>query len=387
MPATYELHISDVRTFKSCRRRWDWSSPLRRHLEPIVTPRHFLVGKAVHYGLATFYETGEMPADVFDRYMKVEMEKLGVLWPDEVAIIEKDRALGVGMLENYMRWVHSYEAPDERWEIIATEQAFGPLPLFNPQGRKSNRVFLAGRFDGIIRDRETGLLWLREFKTAGREPNPDWLELDDQLVTYCNAAQQIMGEPVAGIQYRFLMKKAPDKPPRLKNGGLSKAINSPQTMSTNYDMYNEALNELAYERALAEYGLDPVADNIPFAQAPDYVQAKQQTHYDALKPEYAEVLDVLWARGYNEYFRDFEVTKTQAELADGASDLWLVGLEMVRPTTAIYKAPDWLKCQFCPFKSPCKIRNAGGNFEAVLKHEFRTRQPEAPVEESNRVGW
>lgn len=370
MPQQFEVHISDVRTYKSCRRRWNWSSPLRGHLEPRTTPIFFMVGKAVHYALASYYETGEHPADVFKAYMdKAALTEK--LWDDELKKFNESVVLGVGMLENYRRWISSVEAPDERWEMVATEMPYGPMPIITPWGEPSENVLLAGRFDGIIRDKETGELWLREFKTSGREPNPQWLELDDQATIYCWAVQQIMGEPITGIQYRFLMKRFPDRPPRLKNGQLSKAVNSPQVMSTSYDLYMESLQILADEM-------------VHDGRAPDAVVA-----LNAIMPMYADVLDQLAEKGYSEYFQDIEVRKTQHELLQGANDLWLVSQEMINPDTSIYPAPDWLKCNFCPFKKPCTQQNAGGNFEVLLKHDYRQRVYEDVVagEASEKVSW
>ena len=61
--AQFEIHVSDVRTYKSCRRRWDWSSPLRGNLEPNFTPPHFFIGRAVHYAAASFLENGTLPTE------------------------------------------------------------------------------------------------------------------------------------------------------------------------------------------------------------------------------------------------------------------------------------------------------------------------------------
>lgn len=182
----YGIHVSDVRTFKSCRQKWEWSSPLRRYLEPNITPIYFIVGRAIHFALAQFYENGEEPVYVYDRFIadvrKVE-EPFWVL-PEIRETYESNFTLGRGMLVNYMDWVHSLYGPDDEWKIIATEQPY-ETPLYNLLGNKSNKVFLVGRFDQVIESKIDGTLWLREFKTSSRSPDADWLDFDDQVTSYC----------------------------------------------------------------------------------------------------------------------------------------------------------------------------------------------------------
>jgi hypothetical protein len=404
-----ELHISDVRTFLSCRRRWDWSSPIRNHLEPVYTPIYFTVGRAVHFALATYYETGEHPGDIFTRWMKTALAQIeadtGALWEAERQEMDASIELGQGMLANYMRWIGSIEEPDARWQTVDTETAFGPIPLLNPSGRPSNRITLAGRFDGIVRDLETGEYWLREYKTAGRKPDPKWLELDSQATTYAWAAQQILGVPIKGVHFRFLMKKVPVKPNRLKNGTLSTAINS--SLSTTYEMYKAAINDLVLESMATKYYPDQTLEvSIPQVANEvirDWVTTEDPMAVDETRrgpyfmkfmkraglqyDEYRKVLDDLTGRGYDEYFTEIYVRKTQAELEAQARDLWEVGLEMVRDSTSVYPSPEWLKCQFCAFKVPCKIKNQGGNYQQVLTYEYRERQKEDPVEAMNKVEW
>lgn len=393
----HEIHISDVRTFKSCRRRWAWSSPLRGHLEPAFTPIHFTIGKAIHFALGTFYETGAHPTDTFVTYLNKEVARqeaeLGVLWPDERNKLDEAMRLGKGMLDNYIGWVRSPAKPDDAWESVATEMKF-EVQIPNPNtGTPSSRIFLAGRLDAVIRNKVTNQLWLREYKTAAREPNPDWLQLDDQAAIYCWAVEQILGEPVAGIQYRFLMKKVPERPARLKNMSFSKAINS--NLSTTYTLYLETLIDEALDRAEVTDPIDrkwymsvwmggPDADDI--VTLPEHPKFAQFDGYmTELIGQYDDVLTQLNDRGFGEYFKEFPVYKTHSELEAAAHDLWVAGLEMTRPSTPIYTAPEWLKCQFCPFKAPCKVMNAGGNYQTVLDAEYHTRIYETPVDADVKI--
>lgn len=354
-----ELHISDVRAYKSCRLRWFWSSALGLNLEPQATPPHFLIGKAVHFAIGTSYETGEFPEDIFDRYMQRYEDVRGAMWEEERKTFDASVAVGHAVCATYRRFVRATGA-DDKWRIVDNETPFGPLTL---PGQDIPEFTLAGRFDGVIQDKETGEFWLREYKTAARPPSELWLRYDDQVTAYCWAAEQVLGQPIAGVQFRFLMKKIPNKPPRLKNGGLSRAINSPQVMTTTYDLYLEAVTELAAETRM------PI---------------------DAAVRAYQDVLDTLAERGYGDYVIEMEARRTPHEKEFVARSLVAVGREMRtlatkqhladQPILELYPSPDWLKCQWCSFKDPCSRLTRGENYRELLVHEYKTRVNEQSVE-------
>lgn len=347
----YEIHVSDLRTYKECRRKWNYSSPLRMNLRPEHSPIYFTVGRAVHYALAEYYETGEAPNLIYDRYIDAVRQAEPVMPEDEKHII-----VGRGMCTNYFDWINSPEAPDDDWQVLATEMKY-KTPLFNPEGKKSNRIFLAGRFDGVWKHKPTGDLWLMEFKTTSRQPNAQWLTLDDQASAYCWAAQQILGAPVKGVMFRFLMKNIPEKPKRIKQGyKLSRAINS--NLHTTEALYREAIHELAVDK----FGANADSTDIRIEQI-------------ALEDEYMPILDKLAMQGYERFFLQFKTPRTQAELKSVGKDLWEVGLEMVRESTSLYPSPNWMKCNFCSFREPCVATNQGRTTDAelMLKHMYKQR--------------
>lgn len=391
----FELHITDVRTYLGCRRRWDWSSNIRQFLEPNVTPVFFAVGRAVHQGLADFYESGELPEDVFVRELDKERASFekdaGTLWPEEIEKYDSARIMGEGILHNYRKLVIE-EGLDDDWEPVATEMSF-KVPIMAPNGRPSSRIYLAGRFDGIFRKKSTGELWLREYKTSAREPDVRWLEMDIQAAIYCWAAQQIIGEPIAGVLYRFLMKRVPSKPERLKgNRGFSRAINS--KLHTTYVIYHETLMEEAARLTDEKFKVvrDEAGNLVSMNDLPEKYALYKFKMEGILTDEYSEVLEELSRRDQSEFMKEIPVHKTQAEINTAAYNLWVVGLEMVRPNTVIYPSPDWLKCTFCPFRAPCKVKNAGGDYESILRAEYRNRKvetgdPLSPIDAANKVEW
>lgn len=367
-----EIHISDVRQFLSCRRAWDFSSVLRQGYEPSPTPIHFLVGRAVHFGMYAWYEEGVHPAYAYQQFINkhIEEHEPELRIPDPESRRLQQINIGLRVCDNYYKWVTGLDNPDEGWTTISNEPTFH-LPMFNPEGHMSRRITMGGRFDRMARwdgprteTRMPGSIWIWEFKTTSREPDKDWMDLDNQVTTYCYAAEKIIGLPVAGIHFRFMKKKFPEKPHRIRQGTqLSRAINSgAQGVNTTYDLYVEAIDELAHEQLSEKFGPEP----------PEPILLRR---VQDLKDEYDDVLNQLATRGWDEYFMTFDVRKTPIEIENATRDLWQLGLEMCRPTVKIYPSPEWMKCRFCSFREPCMMLNAGKDPASLLHHTYGRRDP------------
>ena len=121
---------------------------------------------------------------------------------DEVAD-DFDKAKFWTMLGGYhQRWSQLIGS----FDILGVEQGF-KLDLINPATKRLSRTFsLEGKLDGVVRERDTGKLWVVEEKTAKGDLQPDspyWrrLEVDPQCSTYYAAVQRIYNEVPAGIMY------------------------------------------------------------------------------------------------------------------------------------------------------------------------------------------
>ena len=365
-----EIHISDVRQFLSCRRAWNYSSLLRMGYEPNPAPIYYVVGRAVHLGMYAYYEEGVHPAFAYQQFINkhIEENEPELRIPDEKSIRQQQIKTGLMICDNYYKWVTGLDSPDEGWTTISNETKFH-LPQFNEQGRKSRKITHGGRFDRLARwdgpslpNRKNGTVWLWEFKTTSREPDRTWLDLDNQVTSYLHAAESIIGTPIEGVHFRFMKKKFPQKPYRVRNGTqLSRAINSgAQGVSTTYDLYVEAIEELAIEELREKHGQD-----IP------EVLLLRRVH--ALKHEYDDVLTVLAGRGWEEYFMTFDITKTPAQIQNSTKDFWQLGLEMCRPSVKIYPAPEWMKCKFCHYREPCMMENDGRDPKDLLRFAYKKR--------------
>ena len=76
-PRIYEIHISDMRTFKTCRQRWDYSSLLRRGWSHEAPQKHLWLGSTIHDALEVFYTPGEdyrNPDKLFETFESIVEE-------------------------------------------------------------------------------------------------------------------------------------------------------------------------------------------------------------------------------------------------------------------------------------------------------------------------
>ncbi len=346
----YEVHISDVRTFKSCRRQWHWSSPIGRNLEPDKPYAPFFTGRIVHTGLELHYRSlGKLSLyDATRIAITIEQERMeaaGTLWDEELEMLREQTELIYGMMEHYEIWAASKAMAQNPWgdanlEYLDMEATFH-VPIMTEKGNPSSRVFLGGRFDGIVRRRDDGTLWLWETKTSRSiKELQNTLAFDEQAGAYIYAAQLLMGEQVYGVIYNIMRKKVPTTPRVLQSGLLSQAKNIDTTM---------------------EY----------------YWHAVQQHHDDATREElmdrYGDILHHLHEKG-NTFFSRTVIRRTPAEIKELSANLRVVALEMVRPSTVLYPAPSWTSCTFCRFRAPCLARNSGADYEMLLEAEYRQRK-------------
>ena len=108
-------------------------------------------------------------------------------------------------VQNLVEWMYNgfcdlYGA-DERWEILEVEKR-DEVNLPIPGGKRRSPIKLVIKIDQLRRDRETGLLWLWDFKTGSRFPSELGLDLDDQFTLYQWGYEQL-GYKIEGIYYDF----------------------------------------------------------------------------------------------------------------------------------------------------------------------------------------
>lgn len=350
-----EIHISDIRTFRSCRRRWEWSSNLKRNLEPYVVYPPFFTGRGIHEALEMHYKYGDDIITAFTAFVTVEramMDEQGTLWPQEENVFEEQVALAFNVLQHYKAWQteDTKKYSDRNLKFLELEYPFN-VPLVLPSGYTSRKLRIAGRFDGLVYNELTEEYWIWETKTTRSISELiNTLGNDEQSALYLYAAQKVFKRPIAGVLYNMLRKKTPVHPRVLQSGLLSKAA-----IDTTSFMY--------YADIQSEY--------------PDWSD-------DTIREFFGDILLSL-AENEQKYFMRWPVYKSPLQIRNVMDGVYATAQEMLNPRIALYPAPGWLSCNFCLFKSPCLTRDMGGDYEVLLKEEYRSRvmEPESEIEVIN----
>lgn len=382
----HEFHTSERKSFRGCRRRWDWI--FRQGYYPKMTPKPLDFGVAYHEAEEVYYapETWNMPREVIleqairkfvirnNVQRKVAHEVLMYSTPED---IDKDfqerKTLGIGML----RYQHDVISPkeDQTWYPIRVEIPFMvPIPhpetnehmwckcdtcwgkytkyhtehteLYEPLDRPLWRglpVVYAGRIDCLGQD-DNGDLWVIDWKTAARIPDDhSFLDLDDQVGSYVWALWSI-GMNVRGFIYHEQKKGYPLPPTRNKNIRLGRMFSVKADQDTDYESYRSTVeredNE-AYKAGLYDFYLNFLRD-----------------------------------QGQVFYYRS-QIHKTNEELKNLQRDLGNEVLDMLAPDLRIYPNPNrsgWGGCGGCAFKEPCTEKTRGGDFQYGLDTMFEKRQ-------------
>lgn len=338
----YNIHISDIRNFRACRRKWDWSSALRQNLEPSVPYAPFFVGRAIHYCLEWYY--GPEHRNIWESLEQFEANETkiaGNLWQSEQEKWDESIELIEELLQHYMLWVQVDTMPyrDDTLEFIDLEIPFN-VPLYNPEtGAEDKEVRLEGRFDGLVFHKPTQTYWIWECKTARSITElAKSLENDEQAGAYIYAAQMLRNIPITGVLYNILRKRAPSHPRILDSGYVSKA-------KGDFTMFSYVAD---VRRA-----------------HPDWDWQMIQEHYGSVFYEYS-IQD-------NGFFARFPIKRSQEEITNLMANLYWTAKEMVDPNLRVYPAPTFIQCNFCPFRAPCLAKNRNGNYEELLRAEYQIR--------------
>jgi len=202
-----ELHLTDVLTYKSCRRKFRYSQILR--LEPKDSTLALNVGKYGHELLAKHYGKDIEPECELDSQTKSYVEDLVELYKSETK--------------------------DDWHKVLLVEQ---PITVYNfVEG-----IDLTFTIDLLVSKLNKTILI--DHKFYERTPNADIVELNEQLTAYACLAN-LAGFKVDGVVLNCIVKKTFKKPQLLSGEKLSKA-----------QSVLDSTTEKLYRSAVEENGLD-----------------------------------------------------------------------------------------------------------------------------------
>jgi len=324
----YSIHASDIRSYKQCRMRWNYSSHLRMNLERKTPVVALWAGGIAHVGLEALYDSVPMSLEAclsaYDQWLEHESARIEKASNKEQLLDSAE--IIRGMLIHYYAWA----LKNDDFSTIASEVPFRfELPHI---GRN---VYFEGTTDGYVQ-RKDKTYWFLEHKTTSRFPEGKVLFLDDQCRAYpwaARASKRFIGREPIGMIYTFLFKGLPEVPRTLKSGRLSK------------DKRIKTTAEI-YEQEIERQKLDAI--------------------------QYRDILARLRSQPHR-FFRRFYIKLEERSLHAFGQQLMNVGEEMVNPTTPIYPNRSWYDCNYCPFELPCNMRSAGFDDKPILDQFYQKR--------------
>lgn len=373
----HEVHTSERRSFRACRRRWDWL--FRENYYPKTTAKPLEFGVAYHKAMETYYDpkTWDMDREIIaqnaiidfvqvcEEQKKKAIEETGHLYLEGEQ--EEDYAerveLGKGMLNYYFSQLA--QKIDIGWKPIEVEVKF-MVAIPNPETgeeaiwckcktcieKYQNKdgwaheweglpVVYAGRLDVLAQD-DNGHLWVVDWKTARNiSEKYEFLYLDDQIASYVWALNKL-GLDVKGFVYHEQRKGYPQAPTRNKTQRLGRWFSVNKNQDVDYDTYLET------------------------------VRAEDKEAYEA--GAYDEMLQYLKEEGIV-YFARHQIIKPWRELEEVETNIGYEALDMIDPHLRIYPSPGRFGCNFCAFQQPCMEKNAQGDYQYALDTMFEVREP------------
>lgn len=380
------IHASDRGTFKKCRRRWHWTSPMRENLSVsasehgIYFPLWF--GSGIHWALKQYYD----PAlkrdliETFKTWYDIQWNG-GVISEDWLEItydrqpqqvkdgwkvrglydilpapdldgdtFEEHLDLGIGMLTFY----RDYAERNDNFTVIAAEHTFS-VPILDFDGNtvirtdvrdgKSKEVHLRGTMDAIIQDNDTGKFGILEHKSAISigEEYFEKLDKDEQCTTYMYAGEReatIHGLPYTKIDFVLYnaLRKAYPKPPTITQRGLP-SIDRKQE-STTYPMLLKAIEDLGIE------GTWPDKEN-----EKNYVEFVKNA-------------------GDEQFIIRTPVIRNRNEIVSCGVRVFMEVEDMLGDPY-IYPNPtgEWY-CLRCPFRAPCIAVDDGSDWKFMIEDQY-----------------
>lgn len=353
--ARFHTTVTEVGSFRTCRRRWYLDTYLRLAPKDQVT-WYLIFGDCIHAALDVYYRSGRDAKKMLAAFRKA--------WRKEDLILQEKYAafysMGIGdewnthkeRGEEMLRCYDLYDKEDpffdEITDIAIEQRSF--IEILGPDGEPlPGAPLLSGRIDlvGLNRGRDR---WGMDHKALAGAPNDSALDIDDQLTGYSYIYWRISDDPLRGFAYNVLIKEPPHPPKILKDGSVSKD----KSQRTTYELYMEALRGIGFVDS---------AGNV-------------------LDSSYNEILSFLQASGWRRFFIRTGVTRSMEQLASYEDHLWRTVRDMqmcIEDPAEAYPNPSQYVCPGCSVMPICKAMEEDGDVDWVINHGFRTQEPRTTI--------
>lgn len=289
------VDVSEIKTFKACRRQWQLSSRNRFHMRPIVTPPQFALGTIFHESLAQLY-------------LGVSLDKVMAMVRREMKT-DKDAAL-LAMVPGYYKNVLPNDL--DRFKVLDIEHHFDIAPvtsdgeylfpvehaqdpntgelMYDDNGDPIMKpsLTICGSIDMIVLDEAANKIYGFEHKTCKNFRDESYLWMDEQPRVYTWALKEYVrnynekqqrkyeADMVEWVNSGFLTELEPVRPEPATLGGVY------------LNEVKKLLRQFQYQRTLCTYTEEDL-DHFMQAFFTDCTACKHavdNNSYAAPKPSY-----------------------------------------------------------------------------------------------------
>lgn len=346
--ARFHTTVTEVGSFRTCRRRWYLDTHLRLAPKGQVT-WYLIFGDCIHSALEVYYKTNRDAKRMLaafrrawakeDKQLRVQFGSFYAMGIEDEWLMHKER--GETMLRCYDLFDKADPFFDEIKNIGIEERSF--IEILGPDGEPlPGSPLLSGKIDltGLHKGRDH---WGMDHKALASAPTDSALDIDDQLTGYSYIYWRISDDALRGFLYNVLIKDPPKPPRLLQDGHLSKD----KSQRTTYAQYLQAIQDI---------GDDPA--------------------------DYDDVLTFLQASGWRRFFIRIGQERNIEQLASYEDHLWRTVRDMqacIEDPSEAYPNPSQYTCPGCSVMPICKAMEEDGDVDWVINHGFVVQEPRTKI--------
>lgn len=239
-----KVDVSEIKTYKSCRRQWLLTSRNRFHLRPIITPSHFALGTIFHESLHMMYMGVQL--DKVMEFVRTNMSN-----DSEVALL--------AMVPGYYKNVLPGDL--ERYSVLDIEHHFDFIPTDPSTGEVLDAdLHVCGSIDMIVLDPEENAIYGFEHKTCKNFRDSSFMWMDEQPRVYTYALQLYVEEYNAK-KYQEWWNRAEKYEQEHPGEKYSEPMPEPATLGGIYiNEVKKLLRDFKYQRTLCKYPADDLCN-------------------------------------------------------------------------------------------------------------------------------
>lgn len=302
------------------------------------------------------YDVGESMLEGYFQYEDVSRVQLGKPLAVEGRVIEdlpvarpKDYPESANVLRHPSgRMMVPIVHPDTKETLYITHRIKQKSPSSDKHGSGPVQAFLTARID-LLTERQTPKwgIWVTDHKSAGQAPSDKGLDYDDQVTGYCYVVWRWTGHIPRGVIYNVLIKNAPKDPRMVQSKKKSEGL----VLSTAKD---QLTTPTLYREALIREGL-MVGGQI-------------------ISDKHAECMNALLARGWDPFFRRYEIGRNLDQLLSFERRLYSEYHDMLDARfgdeSLLYPNPHTLLCPRCPVRDICLAIEDGSDYEDIVENRY-----------------